>query len=212
MFGIPFKGETFNIVAVTLVIATLLFSCKEDIPRSNLSQVEELPTQIVEGMTVFQFSRGITDYIVNAPLMERYTQAETPYDVFPKGITMRGYTAEGLLETMIVADYAKNLVKEKEEIWEAYGNVVINNYLKGEKMETDTLYWNRLTQRIFTHTLVKLTTPDMFMQGYGMESDDMARNAVIEKPFDSYAIVSRDSTEISYIDTANFIGPRLRNF
>ncbi|MDD4618649.1 MAG: LPS export ABC transporter periplasmic protein LptC, partial [Bacteroidales bacterium] len=163
-------------------------------------------------MTVFQFSRGITDYIVNAPLMERYTQAETPYDVFPKGITMRGYTAEGLLETMIVADYAKNLVKEKEEIWEAYGNVVINNYLKGEKMETDTLYWNRLTQRIFTHTLVKLTTPDMFMQGYGMESDDMARNAVIEKPFDSYAIVSRDSTEISYIDTANFIGPRLRNF
>jgi hypothetical protein len=52
----------------------------------------------------------------------------------------------------------------------------------------------------------------MFMQGYGMESDDMARNAVIEKPFDSYAIVSRDSTEISYIDTANFIGPRLRNF
>lgn len=212
MFGIPFKGETFYIVAVTLVIATLLFSCKEDIPRSNLSQVEELPTQIVEGMTVFQFSRGITDYIVNAPLMERYTQAETPYDVFPKGITMRGYTAEGLLETMIVADYAKNLVKEKEEIWEAYGNVVINNYLKGEKMETDTLYWNRLTQRIFTHTLVKLTTPDMFMQGYGMESDDMARNAVIEKPFDSYAIVSRDSTEISYIDTANFIGPRLRNF
>jgi hypothetical protein len=47
----------------------------------------------------------------------------------------------------------------------------------------------------------------MFMQGYGMESDEMARNAVIDNPFNSYAIVSRDSTETGYIDTANFIGP-----
>ncbi|MEA4867677.1 MAG: LPS export ABC transporter periplasmic protein LptC [Rikenellaceae bacterium] len=204
------RGMDSRMVAVTIVIATLLFSCKEDIPRSDLSQVDDLPAQIVEGMTVFQFSGGLTDYRVDAPKMERFPNAEVPYDVFPQGIVLRGYNPEGLMETKIRADYAKNIVKEKEEIWEAYGNVVINNYIKGEQIETDTLYWNRLTQRIYTHTFVKLTTPEMFMQGYGMESDDMARNAVIKRPFDSYAIISRDSAEISYIDTANFIGPRLR--
>ena len=136
--------------------------------------------------------------------------SEAPYDVFPQGIELRGYTPEGLLETRIVANYAKHVKKENQEIWEAYGDVVINNYIKGEKMETDTLFWNRITQRIYTHTWVKLTTPDMFMQGFGMESDDMARNAVINRPFDSYAIISRDSTEIPYIDTANFIGPLLK--
>ena len=199
-----------KVVAITFVIATLLFSCKDDIPKADVTLVEELPSQTVEQMKLIQFSRGEVDYIVDAPLMERYTQAEIPHDAFPQGIVLRGYNAERLLETKIRADYAKHATNENQEIWEATGNVVINNYIKGEKMETDTLFWNRLTQRIYTHSLVKLTTPDMFMQGYGMESDDMARNAVINNPFDSYAIVSRDSTEISYIDTANFIGPRLK--
>ena len=74
-------------------------------------------------------------------------------------------------------------------------------------METDTLFWDRKNQRIYTHTMVKLTTPDLFMQGFGMESDEMARNAKILKPFDSYAVVERDSLEVPYIDTVNFIGP-----
>lgn len=199
-----------KMVAVTIVIATVLFSCKDDIPKADITAVEELPSQIIEQMKLIKFSRGTTDYVVDASLMERYLNSESPYDVFPLGIVLRGYNVDGLLETKIRADYAKHVTKENEEIWEATGNVVINNYLKGERMETDTLFWNRLSQRIYTHSLIKLTTPDMFMQGYGMESDDMARNAVIQNPFDSYAIVNRDSTEISYIDTVNFIGPRLK--
>lgn len=205
-----FSGAKRNLVAVTFVIATILFSCKDDIPVAEIVTTGETPSQRVEGMTVIQYTRGITSYIVEAPAMERYSQPENPYDVFPAGIVLKGYSAEGLLETKIRADFAKHInEKSSAEIWEAYGNVVINNFIKGEKMETDTLYWNRLTQRIYTHTWVKLYTPDMFMQGYGMESDDMARNAVIQRPFDSYAIVRRDSTEISYIDTVNFIGPLL---
>ncbi len=199
-----------NMVAVTFVIATILLSCKEDIPRSDMQAMEGMPTQKIENMRVVQFSKGIASFIVEAPLMERYTEVEIPYDVFPQGVKMRGFTPEGVLETLIVADYAKHVIKEAEEIWEAHGNVVINNYIKGEKMETDTLYWNKLNKRIYTHTWVKLTTPDLFMQGYGMESDEMARNAVIKQPFDSYAIVNRDSTEIAYVDTVNFIGPIIK--
>jgi LPS export ABC transporter protein LptC len=205
------NGAKILMVAVTLVIATILFSCKDDIPVAEILTTGDTPSQRVEGMTVVQFTRGITSYVVEAPVMERYSEAETPYDVFPSGIVLKGFSAEGLLETKIRADYAKHINEKSEaEIWEAYGNVVINNFVKGEKMETDTLFWNRLTQRIYTHTWVKLYTPDMFMQGYGMESDDMARNAVIQRPFDSYAIVNRDSTEIPYIDTVNFIGPLLK--
>ena len=48
----------------------------------------------------------------------------------------------------------------------------------------------------------------MYMQGYGMESDELARNAIIIKPFDSYSII-KDSTEVLYIDTVNFVGPLL---
>jgi hypothetical protein len=47
------------------------------------------------------------------------------------------------------------------------------------------------------------------MQGYGLESDEMARNAIVLKPFDSFGIIEKDSTNI-YIDTINFIGPIIK--
>ena len=48
------------------------------------------------------------------------------------------------------------------------------------------------------------------MQGYGMRSDEMARNSVILRLFDGYGVVVQDTTEVR-IDTANFIGPLLKN-
>jgi hypothetical protein len=49
-------------------------------------------------------------------------------------------------------------------------------------------------------------SPAGFLQGYGMRSDEMARDAVILRPFNSYGIVVRDSNEVR-IDYINLIGP-----
>jgi hypothetical protein len=49
-------------------------------------------------------------------------------------------------------------------------------------------------------------SPKGFMQGYGMESDERARNSIIFRPFNSYGIVVQDSTQVS-VDSVNFIGP-----
>jgi lipopolysaccharide export system protein LptC len=125
----------------------------------------------------------------------------------PKGINVKAYTPDGMLETEMNAKVAIHYTLGKNEKWKAYGNVVVKNYIKGETMETDTLYWDRANKKIYTNCLVRLQSPDLFMQGYGMESDEMARNAIILNPFDSYGVVQRDSTEIAYIDTVNFIGP-----
>ena len=75
---------------------------------------------------------------------------------------------------------------------------------------TDTLYWDREQHRIFTDCHVRLYSPDGFMQGYGLESDERARNARLLRIFDSYGIVQKDSAGTDYVDTVNFIGPRYR--
>jgi len=199
----------FIMVAVTLVIATIVLSCKGNLPVTGKIQANELPSQEINNMSFQQTSAGIVVLRVYAKKMERYTNTSEPYDFFPEGINVKVYTKEGALETEMRANSAKHKTASSNEIWEGYGNVVVNNYIKGEKMVTDTLYWNRMTKKIYTHCLVKLTSQDIFMQGMGMESDDMARNAVILKPFDSYAIVQRDSLETPYIDSVNFIGPFL---
>jgi hypothetical protein len=53
-------------------------------------------------------------------------------------------------------------------------------------------------------------SPDGFMQGYGMESDQKASTAYILKPFNNYAVIIQDSTQV-VIDSANFIGPLQKN-
>jgi len=196
-------------VAVTLVIATIVLSCKGDLPATESIQTKEFPTQIIDNMSFQQTSSGIVVLRVYAKKMERYTNSKEPYDYFPEGINVKAFTKDGALETEMRANSAKHKTASNNEVWEGYGNVVVNNYVKGERMVTDTLYWNRLTKKIYTHCIVRLTSPDLFMQGIGMESDDMARNATILKPFDSYAIVERDSLEAPYIDSINFIGPFL---
>ena len=99
--------------------------------------------------------------------------------------------------------------KTGEEKWGAYGDVVIRNVIKQERMETDTLYWDQAKHEIFTHCYVKMSSPQGYMQGYGMRSDEMARNAIILRPFDSYGLMKEDSTLVR-IDSANFIGPLLK--
>ena len=76
-------------------------------------------------------------------------------------------------------------------------------------MDTDPLYWDRAAHEIYTHCYVKMSSPKGYMQGYGMRSDEMARNAIILKPFDSYGLMKEDSTKVM-IDSANFIGPLLK--
>jgi hypothetical protein len=39
-----------------------------------------------------------------------------------------------------------------------------------------------------------------------MESDQRARNSVIFRPFNSYGVVVKDTTEV-LVDSINFIGP-----
>jgi hypothetical protein len=76
-------------------------------------------------------------------------------------------------------------------------------------METDTLYWDREKQEIYTDCYIRLYSPDGFMQGYGMRSDEKARNSIIHRPFNSYSVVVQDTTRV-LVDSANFIGPLLR--
>ncbi len=81
--------------------------------------------------------------------------------------------------------------------------------MKQETMETDTLYWDQAAKEIWTDCYVKMTSPSGHMQGYGMRSDEMARNAILLKPFDNEFIIDNDSTKV-VIDSVNFIGPLLK--
>ncbi len=201
--------KIIQMVVIAFAVTTFVISCKGE-EQTDPVDLSKVPVQVVEGMNAVQTKDGVLQMRMEAQLLQRFESDTVSYELFPSGFDVYAYNEEGLLETQIKSQIARHTVmkegKEKKEKWEAFGNVVISNFIKGERLETDTLYWDREKGRIFTHCFVKMFTPQGFMQGYGLDSDERARNANIMRPFDSYGIIRQDSTKV-YVDTVNFIGP-----
>ena len=193
-----------------MAVASAFVSCSGRLAKADSIDLNSTPVQTVEDMFAVQTRKGKVSLRMEAPLMLKYDRDSIMCDEFPQGFNVFGYTEEnGLLETIIVADNARHITPKDDsinEVWQAYGNVVVHNVVKQETMETDTIYWDRTNEEIYTDCYVKMYSKDGFMQGYGMRSDDHARNAVLNNPFNSYGISVQDSTDVR-IDSVNFIGP-----
>ena len=198
-------------IATAAAVAFVVYSCKGKLAEAEVLNLAETPVQVVDDMFMQQTENGMVKMRAEAPRMEKYEKDSLDYELFPEGFFVYGFDETGKLETEIVADNARHQkFEDGRESWEAFGNVVVKNLINQEVMETDTLYWDQENEKIYTHCYVRMYSPDGFMQGYGMESDQRARNSIIFNPFNSYGIVVQDSTAVK-IDSVNFIGPLLKN-
>ena len=197
-----------KMTATAAAVAFVVYSCKGKLGEAEKLDLQETPVQVVDDMFIVQTENGKTKMRAEAPRMEKYEKGDSlDYELFPEGFFVFGFDESGKLETEIVADNARHLkYDDGRESWEAFGNVVVKNLINQEVMETDTLYWDQENEKIYTHCYVRMYSPDGFMQGYGMESDQKARIAILLNNFNNYAIVVKDSTDVS-VDSVNFIGP-----
>lgn len=197
-------------LAGTFVLASVFISCKEKLVEADTINLKETPLQVIDSAFLVNTKNGKVSMRMEAPVLMRFETDSTSSETFPKGIMVFGYNEDGLLETILVADNAIHVSGKKRydipDKWSAFGDVVIKNVLKDETMETDTIYWDQTNEEIFTDCYVKMYSPQGFMQGYGMRSDDRARNSILHRPFNSYGVTTQDSTKV-VIDSLNFIGP-----
>ena len=195
-------------MATAAAVAFILFSCKGKLDETDAIDLTTVPLQTIDNMFAVQTKNGVVVMRMEADLMERFENDSVSRETFPKGVAVYSYTDEGLLETTIYSDDALHETYKDggDETWAAFGNVILQNVIKREVMETDTLYWDRATGELYTDCYIRMYSPDGFVQGYGMRSDDKARNATIMRPFNSFGVVVKDSTVVM-IDSVNFIGP-----
>ena len=127
-------------------------------------------------------------------------------EVYSDGFEVYVYNSDGLLESQLISEGAQHTMKDRQEEWMAFGNVNILNHIKGDRIITDTVWWDKKQEQIYTDCYVVMTSPKGKLQGYGLRSDQRANQSTIMRPFDSYGRVQTDSTKF-YIDTVNFVGP-----
>jgi hypothetical protein len=179
---------------VALILsATMFMSCNDQTTKlTAIEDDKQVPTLEFDSLNINYTENGILRMNMQTLLMQRFMLSEEPYNIFPKGLHIYFHTAEHVLESEIVADYAFNQEKP-EETWKAIGNVVIQNYLKQQTLYTDTLYWNRAQKTIHTDAPVRIVTPDNDLYGrYGMTSDERFENYEIRAIHDSPFYINMD--------------------
>ena len=198
-------------IATATAVAFIVYSCKSRLKVADKLDLSTTPLQTVFSMYMLQTKNGKIEMRILTGKLQRFDNDSVSYEYFPDGLWVYAYTDDEVLESTIVSDAASHEKNKRtdEEIWKAFGNVVIRNIVRQQTMETDTIYWDRSKQEIYTDCYVRMFSPEGFIQGYGMRSDERARNSIILKPFNNFAVVVRDSAEV-VIDSANFIGPLLK--
>ena len=103
----------------------------------------------------------------------RQLQSDNNTFEFPKGLEMFMYDTLGNVTSHMSANYS--IYYDKEGIWEAKDDVVVNNE-KGDQLNTEYRVWNRDKATIETDQFVKISTADGIIYGDGMVADQHFNN------------------------------------
>lgn len=184
----------------------MLSACKESKSADEESRYDALMTEYSERRTVTASENGVKQYQFYAPLLEGYTAGKEPYREFRKGIRMKTFKKDssGEVDVTLTANYA--IYYENRKLWEAKGNVVVKKF-DGKELYTEQLFWNDVTNKIYSNVDSKIVEPDGETYVSGFESDEEFRywsarevDGKMEMEFtptppDSTAMAERDSLE-----------------
>ena len=105
-----------------------------------------------------------------APLMRSVDDQDSSMLEFPKGFVVYIYDRDTAPTAKISGDYGVNY--EKKELMVARHNVVVENTETQEVLETESLFWDQKRQKLYTGTMVKISSPDKIIFGDSMTANE----------------------------------------
>lgn len=162
------------------MFSAVLPSCKNDVQTViSTGMVDTLPEMTAKDIEILYSEKGKVQIKLTSPLLVSKT-ADEPILLFPKGFTVFFYDSAMNLTSTITAEYG--ISYEKKKLMEARSNVVVENLEKGEKLNTEELYWDRDKQIIYSNSFVKLTSSATVIMGDGLTSKEPFEELVISHP------------------------------
>jgi LPS export ABC transporter protein LptC len=163
-------GATLLLV-IFFLFSLFLASCENDLEvikaitkTSNFPSLTRNNTEIV-----YTDSARIRVRITTARL-ERFSNSNEPYLEFPEGMFVQFYNDSNQVESTIRSKYAR--YDEKTQLWKAQNDVVAVNIKKGEQLNTEELFWDEKTQRIYSDKFSRVSTGSgVFYGEEGLEAD-----------------------------------------
>lgn len=148
-------------------------SCSND-PEEvrKMTRHDTMPEQQASDVVMYYSEYGDVIFELHSPRVETYSGEENPRTIFPEGFEVVFYDSTGkTVQSRLTANYGIKMEKELKMI--ARGDVVVNNYEKKERLNTEELIWDQRHDKIYTDKFVTITTENQVLYGEGgMESDE----------------------------------------
>ncbi len=144
-----------------------------------ITERDSLPVMDTRGVTTLISDSGMIRYRINTEEWKVFDRKVPPYWAFEQGVYLEKFDTLFQVEASIEADTA--YFYNKEELWKLVSNVHIQN-LKGEKFDTDLLYWDQKKQRVYSDHRIRIEQPDRVIIGRGFESNQQMTIYTIHKP------------------------------
>ena len=175
------KNASITIVLGAMVMLLLFSSCsgKKKELGDAITERASIAVMHTRGVTSLVSDSGVTRYRINTEEWLVFDRKNPPYWAFEKGVYLEKFDSIFQVEASIKADTAYFF--NKEELWKLMGNVHIQN-LKGEQFDTELLYWDQRTQRIYSDEFIRIEQPDRIITGHGFESNQQMTVYTIRKP------------------------------
>jgi LPS export ABC transporter protein LptC len=166
----------FGIFIFFLLVGCIFcVSCKNDIDTINLYKKKEKFADVsVKNAKIVFTDSAKTKIKIVTPLLKQYKLEKDPYTEFPEGIEVFFFNAHEEVKSKIKANYA--IYYEDEELWEARDDVVtVNN--KGEKLNTEQMFWDQKERKIYSNKFTKIKTEDDIFYGQNgfVANQDMSK-------------------------------------
>lgn len=165
------KMTSITIACGVMVMLVLFSSCsgrKKELGAA-ITERDSLPVMDTRGVVTLVSDSGVIRYRVNAEEWKVYDRKSPSYWSFEKGVYVEKFDSLFQVEASIKADTA--YYYDKQKLWKLISNVHIQN-LKGEKFDTELLFWDQNKQRVYSDKEVRIEQPDQIIYAVGFESNE----------------------------------------
>jgi len=173
-------GHICRLLFVSVVLTNM--SCTQT--SEEVLNLEEYtgPIRQMESVTILHSDSGTVTAKIEADKILEFASGDRE---FPEGVYLEFYE-EGERSSFLKANYAY-FTSDKSQ-WKGTGNVVLKNFGSGEQLNTEELFWEPNTGKVYTDKFVNIESGDEVLTGTGLETTQDFSSYVILKPEGIFSI------------------------
>lgn len=151
--------------------AVMLISCENSMEKvKQFIDYDTISGLMAYDVVIERSDSGRMTAKLVAPVMRSVDDQDSSMLEFPKGFVAFMYEGDTAPTARISGDYGVNY--ERKELVMARHNVVVENIETQEVLETEQLFWDQKRKKIYTGSMVKISSPDKVIFGDSLTANE----------------------------------------